>query len=148
MHKFSVTKSLPYTVKQIYDLILDVEKYPEFLPWCAAGRVVETNEENIIADLVISFKAFSEQYRSKISLSPPTDGYAAIDVEMIEGPFKYLSNFWRLKEISTGVEIDFYVDFAFKSVILDKILGLVFESASKQMIDAFEIRAQQLYGSG
>ncbi len=146
MHKFSVVKILPYTVEQMYKLILDIEKYPQFLPWCSRGEVIECDDDVVVADLTINFKAFSESYRSKIALSPTSPEYAAVDVEMIEGPFKYLSNLWRLKRVDSGVEVEFYVDFAFKSTLLDKVIGLIFESACKKMVESFEQRARELYG--
>ena len=146
MHKFEVNKTLNYTIDQVYNLIIDVDKYHEFLPWCGGSRIVEEYDDYFIADMVIKFKLYSEKYRSKVLVSPPKSGVAEIDVDMIEGPFRYLTNCWKLVKKQDKTEVSFFVDFRFKSSLLDKMVGLVFESACKRMIEAFEERADKVYG--
>lgn len=146
MHRFEIEKTLDFSVEQLYDLIIDVDSYHEFLPWCGGSRIVEHHTEYFIADLIIKFKLYTEKYRSKVILEPPTRGFASVEVEMISGPFNYLVNHWKLnRKQSSKTAVSFFVDFEFKSSVLDKLVGLVFESACKRMIEAFEERANAVY---
>lgn len=139
------TKYLPYSASQMFDLVMDVEKYPHFLPWCLAAKIVNhLDKQHFEADLVISFKGFSEKYSSDVKASQLVDKFS-IDVVAIDGPFKNLANRWQFRDISGGCEIEFFIDFEFKSIILGKIIGAVFEKATNKMIDAFENRAKQIY---
>jgi len=136
---------LPYTPEQMYDLVADIEKYPEFLPWCLAARIRKREGNVVYADLIIGFKMIRERFTSRVTLSPPD----RIDVSYTEGPFSYLNNHWIF--ITTedgGCLIDFYVDFEFKSKMLQKIIGVLFNEAVRRMVTAFETRARQLYGDG
>lgn len=135
---------LPYAPKQLYDLVADVERYPEFLPWCLAARIRKREPDYIEADLVIGFKMVRERFTSKVQLGPPD----RIDVAYAEGPFKYLNNHWGFKEHPEGCEIEFFVDFEFRSRMLQKIIEMLFNEAVRRMVAAFEGRARQLYGSG
>ncbi len=136
---------LPYTPEQLFDLVVDVEKYPLFLPWCAALRVRRRSPEEgmIVSDMVISFKVFRESFTTRTQYTRPN----RIDVSYEDGPFKYLINHWVFTELPDGnTEIDFYVDFEFRSRILEKAIGVVFGKAVRKMIAAFEGRAKALYG--
>lgn len=139
-------RHLPYTPEQLYDLVARVEKYPEFLPWCKAARIVRRDTDEVFyADLVIAFKVFRERFTSKVTLHPKY----LIDVEYITGPFHYLNNHWRFDPAPDGgCIIDFYVDFEFKSKILQNLIGLLFNEAVQRMVAAFEARAHALYGQG
>ena len=135
---------LPYTPEKLYNLVSDVEKYPEFLPWCLALRVRRREVKTINADMIIGFKIFREKFTTRVTLNPPR----RIDVEYLDGPFKYLNNHWIFKPIDDGAcEIDFYVDFEFKSILLQKAIGAVFNEAVQKMINAFEARAHRIYGN-
>ncbi len=134
---------LPYTPQQLYDLVADVGRYPEFLPWCLAARIRERDEKLIVADLVIGFKVFRERFTSHVTLSPELP---RIDVKYTDGPFKYLQNHWVFEDHPQGCEIDFYVDFEFRSRILQKVIETLFSEAVRRMVGAFEARAQDLYG--
>ena len=135
---------LPYTPEKLYNLVSDVEKYPDFLPWCIALRVRRREVETINADMIIGFKVFREKFTTRVTLNPPR----RIDVEYLDGPFKYLNNHWIFKPIDDGAcEIDFYVDFEFKSILLQKAIGAVFNEAVQKMINAFEARAHRIYGN-
>lgn len=141
-------RRLPYTPAQMYDLIADVEKYPEFLPWCAASRIRKTqldeNEKGVIdADLVISFKVFRERFGSRVELHP-ADGQ--INVSYLDGPFRYLVNSWKFVPDGDGCMVKFFVDFEFKSRTLQAIIGVVFNEAMQRIVRAFEKRAAELYG--
>lgn len=135
---------LPYTPEQMYRLVADIERYPEFLPWCIASRIRRREGEVIYADLMIGFKMIRERFTSKVTLSPP----GRIDVSYAEGPFHYLNNHWIfLPTEEGGCLIDFFVDFEFRSKMLQKIMGVLFNEAVRRMVTAFEARAVQLYGS-
>lgn len=140
---------MPYTAQQMYNLIADVNAYPQFLPWCAAARIrkrtMDGVNEVIDADLVISFKVFRERFGSRVTLKPDV---CKIDVEYLDGPFKYLNNHWAFVDCEGGCEVDFFVDFEFKSKILQGIIGVVFGEAMQRIVGAFEARADVLYGKG
>lgn len=137
---------VPYTQDQIFDLIADVERYPEFLPWCVAARIRQRPAPNIlVADLVIGYRMFRERFTSHVQLNRPK----RIDVKYYEGPFRYLNNHWNLEPRGEGeCVIDFYVDFEFKSRMLQKVIRTLFNEAVQRMVGAFEKRAQALYGPG
>lgn len=134
---------LPYTPDQLYALVAGVEHYPKFLPWCLGARIRERSERLMVADLIIGFKMFRERFTSRVTLSPEAK---RIDVEYTDGPFKYLKNHWIFQPHPKGCEIDFYVDFEFRSKLLQKTIELLFNEAVKRMVSAFETRAKQLYG--
>lgn len=141
---------LPYSAEQMFDLIADVGRYPEFLPWCGAARMrsrkplPDGSGEVLEADLVISFKVFREKFGSRVTLRPEA---RQIDVEYLDGPFKYLKNYWKFQPLTeSSCEVDFFVDFEFRSAILQKVIGLVFHEAMQRVVRAFEKRAEQLYG--
>lgn len=139
------TRVLPYTPEQVFDLVGDVEKYPEFLPWCVACRI-KTREtpERFTADMAIGFKMVREKFTSRVTLERPT----TIKVEYLDGPFKYLVNTWSFKPHAQGsTELEFYLEFEFRSKLLQSIIGVLFEEAVRRMVAAFEARAKQLYAS-
>jgi len=139
---------MPYTAAQMYGLVADVAAYPEFLPWCAAARIrsrrpVEGGEV-LEADLVISFKLFRERFGSRVTLRP---GALRIDVEYLDGPFRYLNNHWQFTpRADGGCDVDFFVDFEFRSQLLQAVIGVVFNEAMQRIVRAFEARALALYG--
>jgi len=135
-------RRLPYTQAQLFHLVAGVEKYPEFLPWCSAARITRREGATFYADLVIQFKVFRERFTSRVTVHPTHQ----VDVEYIQGPFRYLNNHWHFHEVEDGCVIDFYVDFEFKSRTLQKLIGLLFDQAVSRMVGAFETRARQLYG--
>lgn len=139
---------MPYSAQQMYDLIADVRRYPEFLPWVAACRVRGSRAlpdgEVLDADLVVSFKVFREKFGSRVTLMP--EQYR-IDVEYLEGPFRYLNNHWKFEPLGPDrCEVDFFVDFEFRSAILQRLIGVVFNEAMQRIVRAFERRAEELYG--
>ena len=135
---------LPYSPERLYQLVADIERYPEFLPWCIAGRIRKRDGNELIADLVIGFKMIRERYTSRVTLK---DG--RIDVVYTEGPFKYLNNHWIFTPADDGgTNIEFYIDFEFRSKLLKAVMGALFNEAVGLMVGAFEKRARQLYGAG
>ena len=138
-------KLLPYTREQLFDLVADIERYPEFLPWCVGARIRERQGNEIVGDLLIGYKMVRERFTSRVVLSQPD----RIDVSYSEGPFKYLNNHWLFLPQSDGqCLIDFYVDFEFRSKMLQKIMEMFFNEAVKRMVGAFEARAHELYDPG
>ncbi len=147
MPTHSETRPLPYTAQQMYDLVGDVAKYPEFLPWCAAARIRSTRDVGearvIEADLVISFKVFRERFGSRVTLF---DAQKRIDTEYLDGPFKYMRSDWQFEDTDQGCNVSFHVDFEFKNAVLQGIIGVVFNEAMQRIVRAFERRAAELYG--
>lgn len=137
-------KLLPYTPEQLFDLVADVERYPEFLPWCVAARIKKREGDVLFAELVIGFKMIRERYTSRVVL----DRARRIDVQYTEGPFKHLENHWAFAPADDGkCQLDFHISFEFQSRFLDKIIGPLFGEAVKRMVGAFETRAAKLYGA-
>ncbi len=135
---------LPYRPEQLYELVAGVERYPEFLPWCKAARITRREGDVFYADLVIAFKVFRERFSSRVELVPKTK----VSVEYINGPFRYLNNHWEFEEAEDGgCIVDFYVDFEFRSRMLQRLIGLLFNEAVSRMVAAFEQRARDLYGT-
>ena len=152
MPTHSETRVLPYTARQMYDLVGDVAAYPEFLPWCAAARIrsvepMEGGGEEMLADLVISFKVFRERFGSRVRLYPEA---GRIEVEYLDGPFRYLRSSWEFRDLwedpeEGRCEVRFDVDFEFRNMILQKAIGLFFNEAMQRIVRAFEARAKALY---
>jgi len=141
------TRVMPYSAEQMFDLIADIGKYPEFLPWTAGARIRKTTEiadgTVVEADLIISFKVFRERFTSRVTMRPDA---RTVDVEYLDGPFNYLVNNWKFTPHTQGCEVTFHVDFEFKSRVLQKLIGVVFNQAMKRIVGAFEKRAKHLYG--
>lgn len=135
-------KQLPYTPEQLFALVADVEKYPEFLPWCCAARIIERDAGGFLAELSVNFKGFSERYTSRVTLSPPY----GIEVAQVSGPFEYLENHWKFEPAEGGAVLDFGLDFRFRSRLLEGMMGGLFTRAQGKMMEAFEERAKALYG--
>lgn len=137
-------RRLAYRPEQLFDLVADIERYPEFLPWCVGCRVTKREGEVIWGDLAVGFKVFREKFTSRVTLRRPDK----IDVEYIDGPFKFLKNHWVfLPEGKDATTIDFFIDFEFRSRMLSAAIAPLFEEAVKRMVDAFELRAGVIYGS-
>ncbi len=145
MPRHTETRNLPYTPEQMFDLVADVKRYQEFLPWVTATRIRSDSEAETIADLVVGFRAIKETFTSRVGKVRPRE----IMVDYIEGPLKYLHNSWHFEpDGQGGTRINFCVDFAFRSRIFEALAGQVFDRALRRMTAAFEERAHQLYGAG
>ena len=147
MPTHSEIKYLPYSAEKMYSLVADIENYSEFLPWCSAARIrrrLEAGDHEVIgADLVISFKVFREKFVSRVVLWPEK---LRIDTAYLDGPFKHMVSNWSFKNMDEGCEVTFFVDFEFKNVLVQKIIGVVFNEAMQRVVRAFEKRANELYG--
>ncbi len=134
---------LPYSPEQMFDLVADVGKYPKFLPWCAGARVRTHTDTQLVADLTIGFGPFRESFTSRVELDRPRQ----VQVKYENGPFRYLNNQWTFEPNPKGCNVKFYVDFEFKSRMLQAAIGVVFNNAVKLMVNAFLKRAREVYGS-
>jgi coenzyme Q-binding protein COQ10 len=143
MPRHSETRRLPYTCEQMFDLVADVGRYGEFLPWVTAVRIRSNSETEMVADLIVGFKGLRETFTSKVEKTRPDH----IHVDYLDGPLKYLRNDWVFKPDGAGCTIDFSVDFAFKNRVFEMLAGQVFGAALRRMIGAFEERAAVLYAS-
>jgi coenzyme Q-binding protein COQ10 len=143
MPRHSETKHLPYTPEQLFDLVADVARYDEFLPWVVAVRVRSSSPTETVADLVVGFNAFKERFTSRVEKDRPN----RIFVDYVEGPLKFLHNEWRFERADDGgTKLHFSVDFAFRSRLFEAVAGQVFDRALRRMTNAFEQRAASLYG--
>ena len=148
MPTHSETRHLPYTAQQMYDLVADVENYPQFLPWTAAARIRSTREDGdaviMLADLVISFKVFRERFGSRVTLYPDA---RKIDTEYLDGPFEKMVSNWAFEEAEDGgCNVSFFVDFAFRNKLLQTTATIFFNDAMQRVVRAFERRAAELHG--
>jgi coenzyme Q-binding protein COQ10 len=143
MPKHSETRALPYTPEQMFDLVADVGRYSEFLPWVSAVRVRSNSDTQMVADLIVGFKGLRESFTSRVEKQRP----GHIRVDYLEGPLKHLNNDWKFRSDGKGgCLVDFCVDFAFKNRVFEMLAGQVFDRALRKMINAFEERAARLYG--
>ena len=143
MPRHSETKHLPYTPEQLFDLVADVARYDEFLPWVVAVRVRSASATETVADLVVGFNAFKERFTSRVEKDRPK----RICVDYVDGPLKYLHNEWTFAPAEGGgTDLHFSVDFAFKSRLFETLAGSMFDRALRRMTSAFEQRAAALYG--
>lgn len=143
-------RKLAYSAQQIYDLVADVSRYPEFLPWTAGARIRSRmarpdGSEVMEADLVISFKVFRERFGSRVVLWPKDK---KIETEYLDGPFRHMRSNWEIRDLpGGGSEVRFFVDFEFRNALLQKLIGVVFDEAMRRVVRAFEARAVALYGT-
>ena len=136
------SRALPYTPDQMFLLVADVDKYPEFLPWCVGARVRTRTETELVADLTIGFGPFREGFTSRVALERPH----RCTVKYENGPFRYLNNQWTFEPDPKGCRVKFFVEFEFRSRLLQAAIGAVFNEAVKLMVNAFLKRARQVYG--
>ncbi len=142
MPRYAEQKRVPYKPEQMFDLVADVGKYPQFLPWCVGARIRTQTQEELVADLTIGFGPFRESFTSRVKLEHPH----TIIVHYENGPFKYLNNRWRFVPESGECLVDFFVDFEFRSKVLQVAIGSVFAEAVRRMVYAFHKRAREVYG--
>jgi coenzyme Q-binding protein COQ10 len=135
------TRSVPYPAELMYRVVSDVERYPEFLPWVVALRVLSRGDRHITAEMAVGYGALRERYTSDIALDPAAH---RIDVRQTRGPFKILENHWQFTPKGEGCDITFSILFEFKSRLLQGVAGAKFEKAMLKMADAFEARAKDI----
>ncbi len=143
MPRHTETRHFPYTPEQLFDLVADVGRYQEFLPWVVATRVRSNSGTEMIADLVVGFKSIKETFTSRVHKRRPEE----ITIDYVEGPLKYLHNTWKFEgRADGGTDVHFCVDFAFRNRLFEALAGQMFDRALRRMIGAFETRADALYG--
>ena len=139
--RYAERRKLPYSPEQLFDLVADIEKYPEFLPWCIGARIISRQDNVVNADLIIGWALIRETFTSKVTLNRPHE----ISVDYLHGPMKNMLNRWRFEpEADGGCTIDFFVEFEFKSRSLQLVMGALFDQAAKMMVGAFEKRARAI----
>lgn len=148
MPKHHETRKLPHTADEMFDLVADVESYPQFIPWISAARITSRQEtesgEVLEADLVVSFKVFRERFSSRVTLDRDD---RRIDTEYLSGPFRHMRSTWRFRDLGDGAcEVEFDVDFEFKNRLLGSAAQMFFNEAMQRIVRAFERRAAELYG--
>ncbi|WP_322991001.1 type II toxin-antitoxin system RatA family toxin [Hoeflea sp.] len=149
MPSYKTTRQVPHSPRQMFDLVADVERYPQFLPLCEALFVRSRKERDgktlLIADMTVGYKAIRETFTSQVLLKPDE---LAIDVKYLDGPFKYLDNRWRFEpHAGGGCEVCFYIEYEFKSRMLGALMGAMFDRAFRMFAEAFEKRAVEIYGA-
>ena len=143
MPRHAETRKVPYSPAQMFDLVADVDRYPEFLPWCVGAKVRNRTETALRGDMTIGFGPFRENFTSHVALTRPD----RIAVRYEHGPFKYLNNSWDFRPDPRGCQVDFLVDFEFRSALLRAAIGVVFHEATRRMVNAFLVRARAIYGA-
>lgn len=142
MLRHQETRRLPYAPDQMFDLVADIARYPEFLPWVSAARVRADSGSEVTADLIVGFGGFKERFKSTVRVERPH----RLTVEYLEGPLKFLNNEWTFAPDGTGgCRLGFRVEFAFRSRVLQALAARVFDRAVRRAIGAFEERARVLY---
>ena len=148
MPTFETTRRVPYTAEQMFAVVADVERYPEFVPLCeqlvVKTREVGSTHTTLTASMSVGYHAIRETFTSRVTLRPERK---EIDVAKIDGPFARLTNRWRFRDVPGGSEIHFHIDYAFASRVLSLLMGAVFDKAVRKYTEAFEARARTLYGT-
>ena len=142
MYKYSDIKQMEFSADEMYQLVKDIEKYPEFLPWCDGLRIKSQAYNEIIADMIVGFSSISEKFTSRVNFD---DENKKIIVRYEDGPFKSLENQWFFEDLGDNTKVHFNIEFEFKNKFLDMAMAPVFEKVVKKMVSAFEDRAKNLY---
>jgi coenzyme Q-binding protein COQ10 len=147
MPQFDTVKRVSHPPDEMFALVADVERYPEFVPLCERLSVRSRKERDgravLVADMTVGYKAIRETFTSQVHLKPDE---MAIDVSYLDGPFRYLSNRWRFEPAGNGCDVHFHIDYEFKSRILGAMMGAMFDRAFRMFTNAFEKRADVAYG--
>lgn len=137
-------RRLPWSAEQMYDLVADVGRYAEFLPWVVATRVRSDSETEMVADMLIGFNALRDKFTSRVIKTRPS----SIKVHYVDGPMRDLDNEWQFRALEDGgCEVDFMVEFSFRNAMFERLAGQYFDRGFRRMVTAFEERAEKLYGS-
>ncbi len=149
MPSFSTRRRMPFTPAQMFDLVADIERYPEFLPLCEELTLRSREEAGdrivLVATMVAGYKAVRESFTTRVVLVPDQQ---KVLVEYLDGPFRHLENRWRFKALAGGgCEVDFFIDYELRSAMLGVLVGALFDKAFRRFSEAFELRAREVYGS-
>jgi coenzyme Q-binding protein COQ10 len=147
MPSFETTRRVAFTPAQMFDLVADVESYPEFFPLCEALRVRSRAREGdldvLIAEMEVGYKTIRETIVSRVTLDRPR---LLVQADLVDGPFRQLENRWTIAEAPGGADVRFFIAYEFKSLLLQLLVGAVFDQAFRRCVEAFEGRAQEVYG--
>lgn len=148
MHSYEVTHRAPHSAGNMFELVADVEQYPQYLPLCEALHIIRREErdgkEVLIAKMVVGYKLIRESLTTEVILDRQAN---EILVEYLDGPFSFLENRWQFKAVGEkACEIDFYIRYNFRSRMLERVMGGLFAKAVRRYTDAFDARANQVYG--
>jgi len=146
MSKFYKQKKIEYSSQEIFNLVMDIEKYPQFLPWCKNAKIIKILSPNLLhASLTVNFKGILQKYLSQVTWQENNNNYA-INIEAIEGPFKKMTSHWKINNLASNqCLVDFAIEFEFSSILLQKLIGSLFGYASEKMINSFDERAKIIY---
>ena len=150
MPQFTTRRRVKHTAEDMFDLVADVERYPEFVPLCRELRVRRRNAgeggtEVLVADMTVAYKLIRETFTSRVTLDRPK---LEIGVQYLNGPFRNLDNRWRFRAVDESCDVEFYIAYEFRSRTLGLLMGTVFDTAFRRFAAAFEARADQVYGVG
>jgi len=144
MPTHSESRIVPFSARQLFDLVMDIEKYPQFLPWCIGARINSSSKNDLNADVIIGYKIFREVFSSRVHFTSPKE----IEVEYLKGPMRHLHNKWVFKDLKESqCQVDFYVDFSLQTRMFESLVDQFFHIALVRMINAFELRAIEIYGA-
>lgn len=157
MRRFETTHAVGHSAREMFDLVIDVERYPEFMPLCESLKVVSQERQGatqiIVADMAVGYKSISETFRSRVEADHET---LQVLVNYIEGPISHLENRWRFADIAgaggavgsggQGAEISFFLEYEFRNLALQMLMGAMFDKAFSKFVSAFEMRATEVYG--
>jgi coenzyme Q-binding protein COQ10 len=145
---FETTRPVAFSAEQMFALVADVERYPEFVPLCQGLRILGREQQGdatvLVATMTVGYNAIRETFTSRVTLRPER---GEIDVAYLDGPFTHLDNRWRFRDTPGGSEVHFYIDYVFASRMLAMLMGAVFDKAVRKYTDAFEARARAVYGA-
>lgn len=147
MPSFETTRHVAFTPAQMFELVADVEKYPQFLPLCEGLRVLSREKQGgreiVVAAMDVGYKAIRETFTSRVTLDRDA---LAVTADLVDGPFRQMENRWRFEPTPRGCEVRFFISYEFKSLMLQMLVGAVFEQAFRKFAEAFEARAKTVYG--
>lgn len=149
MPRFSTRRQVSHAASDMFDLVADVEKYPQFVPMCSAMKLRSRTEKaegvtEVVAAMTVAYKLIHQTYTSRVTLDHPN---FTIQVEYLDGPFSHMQNRWEFHpREGNACEVEFFIDYEFKSRTLSMLMGAMFETVFRRMAAAFEKRADQVYG--
>ena len=150
MPSFRTTRRVPFSPRQMFDLVADVERYPEFLPFCEALAVKQRDrdggKDSLIADMSVGYMAIRETFTTRVTFDPAQLAVQAQGTEASRGPFRQLENRWQFRAAPGGCDVDFFIAYEFKSMMLQMLVGALFDRAFRRYTLAFEDRARAIYG--
>lgn len=149
MPRFETTRRVPYSARQMFAVVADVENYPLFVPMCESLRITSRKDDGVTSHLIatmgIGYKAIRETFTTRVVLHPEGTP-PLIEVAYLDGPFHHLDNRWRFIDRERGSDIHFFIDYQFRNAMLGLIMGAVFDKAFRKFAEAFEERARVVYG--